>query len=30
VDRASSGEKQKAYEYFRLRTEILPDLVPGA
>lgn len=30
VDRASSGEKQTAYEYFRLKTEILPELVPGA
>ncbi len=24
----SKGEKQKAYEYFRIKTEILPDLVP--
>ncbi|MFO8015427.1 MAG: pyruvate ferredoxin oxidoreductase [Phycisphaerae bacterium] len=30
VDRAAKGEKQTAYEYFRLREEILPDLVPGA
>ena len=28
VDRAARGEKQTAYEYFRLKTEILPDLVP--
>ena len=28
VDRVASGEKQKAYEYFRLKTEILPELVP--
>jgi pyruvate ferredoxin oxidoreductase alpha subunit len=29
IDRAARGEKQKAYEYFRLKTEILPDLVPS-
>ena len=29
IDRASKGQRQKAYEYFRLRTEILPDLVPA-
>ncbi|HUU09315.1 MAG TPA: pyruvate ferredoxin oxidoreductase [Phycisphaerae bacterium] len=28
IDRTSKGQRQKAYEYFRLRTEILPDLVP--
>jgi len=28
VDRAAKGERQKAYEYFRLKTELLPDLVP--
>jgi len=28
VDRAARGEKQTAYEYFRLKKEILPDLVP--
>ena len=30
VQRAAKGEKQTAYEYFRLKTEILPDLVPEA
>ena len=30
VDRAAGGEKQTAYEYFRLKQELLPDLVPGA
>jgi len=30
VQRAAKGEKQTAYEYFRLKTELLPDLVPGA
>ena len=29
IDRVSKGARQKAYEYFRLRQEILPDLVPG-
>jgi len=29
IDRVSKGERQKAYEYFRLRQEILPDLVPS-
>lgn len=29
-DRVASGEKQTAYEYFRLKKELLPDLVPGA
>lgn len=28
IDRVVKGEKQTAYEWFRLRTEILPDLVP--
>jgi pyruvate ferredoxin oxidoreductase alpha subunit len=28
ISRVSKGEKQKAYEYFRIKTEILPDLVP--
>jgi pyruvate ferredoxin oxidoreductase alpha subunit len=28
IERVSKGDKQKAYEYFGLRTEILPDLVP--
>ena len=28
IDRASKGEKQTAYEYFRLKKELLPDLVP--
>ena len=28
IDRVSSGEKQTAYEYFRLKQELLPDLVP--
>jgi len=30
VERAAKGEKQTAYEYFRLKTELLPDLVPEA
>jgi len=30
IERVSKGEKQKAYEYFRLKKELLPDLVPGA
>lgn len=30
VERAAQGEKQTAYEYFRLKQELLPDLVPGA
>jgi pyruvate ferredoxin oxidoreductase alpha subunit len=30
VDRVAGGEKQTAYEYFRLKEELLPDLVPGA
>jgi len=29
IDRVSKGERQKAYEYFRLKRELLPDLVPG-
>jgi len=28
IDRVSKGEKQKAYEYFRLKQNLLPDLVP--
>ena len=28
IERVSGGEKQKAYEYFRLKKELLPDLVP--
>jgi len=28
IDRVSKGEKQTAYEYFRLKQELLPDLVP--
>jgi pyruvate ferredoxin oxidoreductase alpha subunit len=28
IDRVAKGERQKAYEYFRLKTELLPDLVP--
>jgi hypothetical protein len=28
IDRVSKGERQKAYEYFRLKQELLPDLVP--
>ena len=30
IDRVSKGEKQTAYEYFRLKKELLPDLVPEA
>ncbi len=30
VERTARGEKQTAYEYFRLKKELLPDLVPGA
>ena len=29
IDRVSKGEKQKAYEYFRIQKGILPDLVPN-
>lgn len=28
VERVAKGERQKAYEYFRLKKELLPDLVP--
>jgi pyruvate ferredoxin oxidoreductase alpha subunit len=28
IERVSKGEKQKAYEYFHLKTALLPDLVP--
>jgi len=28
IERVEKGEKQKAYEYFRLKKELLPDLVP--
>jgi pyruvate ferredoxin oxidoreductase alpha subunit len=28
IDRVAKGEKQKAYEYFRIKQELLPDLVP--
>jgi pyruvate ferredoxin oxidoreductase alpha subunit len=28
IERVSKGEKQKAYEYFRIKQAILPDLVP--
>jgi pyruvate ferredoxin oxidoreductase alpha subunit len=28
IDRVAKGERQKAYEYFRLKKELLPDLVP--
>jgi pyruvate ferredoxin oxidoreductase alpha subunit len=28
IDRVSKGEKQKAYEYFRIKQALLPDLVP--
>jgi pyruvate ferredoxin oxidoreductase alpha subunit len=28
IERVAKGEKQKAYEYFRLKQALLPDLVP--
>ena len=28
IERVAKGEKQTAYEYFRLKKELLPDLVP--
>ena len=28
IERVAKGERQKAYEYFRLKKELLPDLVP--
>ena len=30
IERVAKGERQKAYEYFRLKKELLPDLVPEA
>ena len=28
IERVSKGERQKAYEYFRIKQALLPDLVP--